>query len=340
MKGLLLDNFELLELLGILYQTLPTVKLSPNVVVLRDDDVPELAGFPKVFTIDKLFNGTEFPLEEFKQTLNAIPYLDKLRVFFAHFRPYKGKITQRKDHWDRFKAWRFDIDHSYPEEHILGLIEKLPLQPNIVKKSNQGWHLIYVFDEFVLRDKYELYLHKGHEEGLLHFRVYRLLTHHIPAYLLSLEEKLDVQASSLVNMIATRFVSETLPAYLLHEPYPLSDFSNTFSHLIPEKPNKSPLNPNGQKAHTNTQKQTQPNGKGKKGDFHAVVEGFYKAHRSSPYTVKDLPKETFYSLLSRCKVLKALDEVWENHSYEEWFIMTNFQAVKILYAENSGEEWH
>ncbi|MFZ8858937.1 MAG: hypothetical protein ACO2PP_00290, partial [Thermocrinis sp.] len=120
--GKTLDNFELLELLGILHQNLLSVKLSPNVVVLRDDDVPELAGFPKVFTIDKLFGGTEFPLEEFKQKLNTLPYLDKLRVFFAHFRPYKGRITQRKDHWDRFKAWRFDVDHPYPEEHILDLI--------------------------------------------------------------------------------------------------------------------------------------------------------------------------------------------------------------------------
>jgi hypothetical protein len=68
------------------------------------------------------------------------------------------------------------------------------------------------------------------------------------------------------------------------------------------------------------------------------VEGYYKAHRSSPYTIHDIPKEVFYSLLDRCEVLKALDKVWKNHSYEEWFIMTNFQAIKILYAEN-GEEW-
>jgi hypothetical protein len=36
MKGILLDNFELLELLGILSQNSSNVKLSPNVVVLRD----------------------------------------------------------------------------------------------------------------------------------------------------------------------------------------------------------------------------------------------------------------------------------------------------------------
>jgi hypothetical protein len=332
MKGLLLGNLELLELLGILSQNLPYVKLSPNVVVLRDDDVPELAGFPKVFTIDKLFNGTEFPLEEFQQTLNTLPYLDKLRVFFAHFRPYKGKITQRKDHWEKFKAWRFDIDHPYPEEHIWNLIEKLPLKPNIVKKSNKGWHLIYAFDEFITRENYEIYLHKGDTVGRLHFMVYRLLTSHIPSYLKTLEEKLDVHASSIVNMIATRFVSENLPAYLLHEPYPLSEFFNAFSHLIPEK------TPTLNKQPTNGQAQTLTQPKGKETTLSEVVESFYKAHKSSPYTHHDVPKETFYSLLDRCEVLKALDRVWENHTYWEWFIMTNYHAIKILYAENKEEE--
>jgi hypothetical protein len=326
MQGVLLDNFALLELLGIISQNLPNVKLFPNVVVLRDDDVPELAGFPKVFTIDKLFGGTEFPLEEFKQLLNSIPYLDKLRVFFAHFRPHNGKITQRKDYWEKFKAWRFDIDHPYPEEHILSLIDPLPLKPNIVKKSNKGWHLIYTFSEFVLRNKYELFLHKGSEEGRLHFMVYRLLTSHIPSYLKSIEGKLDVHASSIVNMIATRFVSENLPAYFFNEPYSLSEFFDAFAHLIPEKLST-----------TNGQNQTPTNGKGR--NLREVADGFYKAHRTSPYKVEDIPKETFYSLLDRCAVLKELDKVWENHSYEEWFIMTNFQAVKILYAENTGEEW-
>jgi len=344
MQGTLLDNFELLELLGIISQNLPLVKLSENVVVLRDDDVPELAGFPKVFTIDQLFNGTEFPLEEFRQLLNTLPYLDKLRVFFAHFRPYNGRITQRKDRWERFKAWRFDIDHPYPEEHILSLIEKLPLKPNIVKKSNKGWHLIYTFEEFITRENYELYLHRNKEEGRLHFMVYRLLTSHTPSYLKSIEEKLDVHASSIVNMIATRFVGENLPAYLLHQPYPLSEFLNAFACLIPENPKptqKTPTKNGTPKAQTNgqtTNGQTQTQPKRKKGDLNEVVESFYKAHRSSPYTIHDVPKETFYSLLDRCSVLKGLDKVWETHSYWEWFILTNFQAIKILYAENREEE--
>jgi hypothetical protein len=320
MKGILLDNFTLLELLGILSQDLLTVKLSPNVVVLRDD-VPELEGVPKVFTIDKLFNGTEFPLSVFRDVINTLPYREHLRVFFAHFRPHNGKITQRKDHWDKFKAWRFDIDHPYPEEHILSLIEKLPLQPNIVKKSKKGWHLIYVFDEFVERNKYDRYIHEGNTDGYLHFMVYRLLTSHIPSYLKSIEEKLDVHASSIVNMIATRFVSENLPAYLLHEPYPLSQFFDAFAHLIPEQTT------NGQ-----------PKPKAKRETLEEAVEGYYRAHRSSPYKVEDIPKETFYSLLNRCEVLKALDKVWENHKYHEWFIMANIQAIKILYAESPEEE--
>ncbi|WP_424160978.1 DUF927 domain-containing protein, partial [Thermocrinis sp.] len=129
-------------------------------------------------------------------------------------------------------------------------------------------------------------------------------------------------------MIATRFVSENLPAYLLHEPYSLSEFFHAFSHLIPEKlstPNEHSING-----------QAQPNGKGR--TLHEAVERYYKAHRTSPYKVEDIPKETFYSLLDRCEVLKALDKVWENHSYDEWIIMANVQAVKILYAENKEEE--
>jgi hypothetical protein len=118
-------------------------------------------------------------------------------------------------------------------------------------------------------------------------------------------------------------VSENLPAYLLHEPYSLSEFFNAFSHLIPEQP-------------TNGQPKTQPNGK--QVDLDEVVESYYKAHKSSPYTIHDIPKETFYSLLDRCAVLKELDKVWENHGYWEWFIMANYQAVKILYAESPEEE--
>jgi hypothetical protein len=325
MIGRAIDNYELLDLIGIIEHHDDLVKLSSNVVVLNDDGIPELKGFGRVFTIDKLFSEVVFTPEELKKALDTTPYLEKLRFFFAHFRPQEnGRITQKADYWDKFKAWRFDVDYLYPEEHILSLIDKLPLKPNIIKRTNKGWHLIYVFDEFILRDNYELYKERFNnfnqakdEQVYLHFIVYELLTNYIPPYLKSLEEKLDLNASSLVNMIATRFVSERLPAYLIREPYTLSEFYEAFKHLI---------------------KTSKDEEKSKARTLKEEVERYYKKNRFSPYTVKDIPKETFYSLLSRCKALEALDEVWENHSYLEWFIMFTYQAIKILYADTPEEE--
>jgi len=328
MIGRAIDNYELLDLIGIIEHHDDFVKLSSDVVVLNDDGIPELKGLGRVFTIDKLFSEVIFTPEELKKALDTTPYLEKLRFFFAHFRPQAdGRITQKADYWDKFKAWRFDVDYLYPEEHILSLIEKLPLKPNIIKRTNKGWHLIYVFDEFILRDNYELYKERFNnfsgvkdEKAYLHFIVYELLTNHIPSYLKSIEEKLDFNASSLVNMIATRFVSERLPAYLIREPYTLSEFYKAFKHLIKtskdekQKENGKPLTPE------------------------QITERFYEENKFSPYTVRDIPKETFYSLLSRCKVLEALEEAWENHSYEEWFIMTTYYAIKILYADTPEEK--
>jgi hypothetical protein len=327
MIGRAIDNYELLDLIGIIEHHGDYVKLSSNVVVLNDESIPELRGFGRVFEIPKLFNEILFTPEELREALNTTPYLEKLRFFFAHFRPQEnGRITQKADYWDKFKAWRFDVDYLYPEEHILSLIDKLPLKPNIIHRSNKGWHLIYVFDEFILRDYYELYKNRFNnfnqvkdEKAYLHFMVYELLTHHIPPYLKSLEEKLDLNASSLVNMIATRFVSERLPAYLIREPYTLSEFYEAFKHLI--KTSKDEKQKENGKIHT----------------LDEIRDKFYEENKFSPYTIKDVPKETFYSLLSKCKVLEALDEAWENHSYEEWFIMTTYYAIKILYADTPEE---
>jgi len=343
MIGRAIDNYELLDLIGIIEQHGDLVKLSSNVVVLNDEGIPELSGLPRVFPIDKLFSEVFFTPEELKKALNTTPYLEKLRFFFAHFRPQEdGRITQRLDYWDKFKAWRFDIDGLHSEEPILDLINELPLKPNIIKRTNGGWHLIYVFDEFILRDNYELYKERFNkinsvkdEKAYLHFIVYELLTNHIPPYLNSIvEEKLkpkldkqeaekvkfDLHASSLVNMIATRFVSERLPAYLIEEPYTLDRFYQAFKHLI------------------KTSKDEKQKENGKPRTLKEITEKFYEENKFSPYTIKDIPKETFYSLLSKCKVLEALDEAWETHSYEEWFIMTTYQAIKILYADNPEEE--
>jgi len=343
MIGRAIDNYELLDLIGIIEQHGDLVKLSSNVVVLNDEGIPELSGLPRVFPIDKLFSEVFFTPEELKKALNTTPYLEKLRFFFAHFRPQEdGRITQRLDYWDKFKAWRFDIDGLHSEEPILDLINELPLKPNIIKRTNGGWHLIYVFDEFILRDNYELYKERFNkinsvkdEKAYLHFIVYELLTNHIPPYLNSIvEEKLkpkldkqeaekvkfDLHASSLVNMIATRFVSERLPAYLIREPYTLSEFYEAFKHLI------------------KTSKDEKQKENGKPRTLKEITEKFYEKNKFSPYTIKDITKETFYSLLKRCRVLEALDEAWETHSYEEWFIMTTYQAIKILYADTPEEE--
>jgi hypothetical protein len=327
MIGRAIDSYELLDLIGIIEQHGDLVKLSSNVVVLKDESIPELNGFPRVFPIDKLFREVVFTPEELRKALNTTPYLEKLRFFFAHFRPQEnGRITQKADYWDKFKAWRFDVDYLYPEEHILSLIDRLPLKPNIIKRTNGGWHLIYIFDEFILRDYYELYKERFNklnsvkdEKVYLHFIVYELLTNHIPPYLKSLEEKLDLNASSLVNMIATRIVSERLPAYLIREPYTLSEFYSAFKHLI------------------KTSKHEEQKENGKPSTLKEIVEKFYGEDKFSPYTIRDIPKETFYSLLSRCKALEALDEAWETHSYEEWFIMTTYYAIKILYADTPEE---
>jgi hypothetical protein len=328
MIGRAIDNYELLDLIGIIEHHGDYVKLSSSVVVLNDEDIPELKGLGRVFPIDKLFSEVLFTPEELRKALNTTPYLEKLRFFFAYFRPQEnGRITQRLDYWDKFKAWRFDVDYLYPEEHILSLIDKLPLKPNIIKRTNKGWHLIYVFDEFILRDNYELYKNRFNnfsgvkdEKAYLHFIVYELLTNHIPPYLKSLEEKLDLNASSLVNMIATRFVSERLPAYLIREPYTLSEFYEAFKHLI------------------RTSKEEKQKENGKPLTLDKIRDKFYEENKFSPYTIKDITKGNFYSSLSKCKVLEALDEAWENHSYEEWFIMTTYQAIKILYADTPEEE--
>jgi len=327
MIGRAIDNYELLDLIGIIEHHDDLVKLSSNVVVLNDESITELKGLPRVFPIDKLFSEVVFTPEELKKALDTTPYLEKLRFFFAHFRPQEdGRITQKADYWDKFKAWRFDVDYLYSEEYILSLIEKLPLKPNIIHRTNKGWHLIYVFDEFILRDNYELYKDRFNnfgavkdEKAYLHFIIFELLTNHIPSYLKSIEEKLDFNASSLVNMVATRFISERLPAYLIEEPYTLDRFYQAFKHLI------------------KTSKEEKQKENGKPRTLDEIRDKFYEENRFSPYTIRDIPKETFYSLLSKCKVLEALDEAWETHSYEEWFIMTTYYAIKILYADTPEE---
>jgi hypothetical protein len=304
------DNYDFLSQLGLIEHAGEFVKLVSNAVVLKDQDIPEFDGLPKVFALNTLFTEQFFREDELRQALNTAEYPKHLRVFIPHFEPQdNGKIIQKADSWSKFKAWRFDIDYNYSLDHIINLCKKLPLPPNIIKKSKKGWHLIYVFDEFITREYYELYLNRFNnfsEEKpdnivYLQFMVYELLTNYIPLYLKELEPKFDQQASSVISLIGTRFVSEDLPAYGIKPAYSLYEFYEAFKHI-------------------------------------KLDTFYYKDDKPSPYTISDIPKDTFYSLLSRCGVLKALDEAWESHSYNEWFIMFNYYAIKILYADTPEEK--
>jgi len=325
-----INSYQLLDLLGLIEPVGEYVKLSDRAVVLKDD-IP-IQGLPnsKTFTLDKILNEKIFKKEELWTALQNLPYLKHLRVFFAKFRPDQdGRITQKADLWDQIKAWRYDIDVVKDEDllndreraiqkinekvrDIQELIQKLPLPPNLVKRSNKGWHLIYVLKEFITRDAYETYLKhynnpKPNKDDDIadQFIVFELLSKYIPKYLVELDPNigLDIQASKKISSIATRFVSDDLPAYVLNPPYLRKDLRKAFEFLLLD----------------NTEE-----------------EVVYKQGKT-PYTVKDISKNTFLSLMDRCSVLKALDEDWENHSEYEWYVMTNYYAIRILYAETPKE---
>lgn len=332
-----LNNYQLLDLLGLLvdlgYDN--EISLPSNVVVLKDN-IP-IKGIPKskIFTLNRLFTIDDegFIIDKglLENKLEGFPFLKHLRVFFAKFTPdEEGIVTQKSDMWEEIKAWRYDIDVLKDEDlvkdkegaikrledkwnDILEMISTLPLKPNIIKRSNKGWHLIYVFDEFITRDAYDTYLERYNKPGGYNikddiadqFMVFELLTKYIPKYLAELEPLIDIQASNKISSIATRFITEELPAYLIHEPYSLKEFYNAFAFLLDR-------------------------------DKEEDIEVLYK-QGTIPYTPNDISKETFLSLMDRCGVLKALDENWENHTEPEWFVMTNYYAIRILYAETPEE---
>jgi len=180
-----LNNYQLLDLLGLItdlgYDN--KVSLSPYAVVLKDDI--HIKGLPigKTFTLNMLFTDDDndsFFIDKglLEDKLENLPFLKHLRIFFAKFSPDKeGVVTQKADMWKEIKAWRYDIDVIKDEDlekdkegaikrlndkwnDILELIKTIPLEPNILKRSNKGWHLIYVFDEFITRDTYNEYLER------------------------------------------------------------------------------------------------------------------------------------------------------------------------------------
>ena len=329
----LINNYQLLDLLGLLEPINGLVKLPSNALILKDNiPIPELPNSP-TFTMDRLFNNVAFEKDELETTLDNLPYLRHLRVFFGRFRPDEnGRITHKAGLWDKIKAWRFDIDVVKDEdlardkeeankridaklEELLALIEdkKLPLAPNLLKRSNKGWHLIYVFDEWITRDAYETYKKERKnpfnvpDDSITdQFKVFELLTNqnrYITKFIAELEPQLDEGASINIAQIATRFITEDLPAYLIHEPYSLKEFRKAFEYLMDKVKDE---------------------------------EVMYKQDKT-PYTTYDIPKETFLSLMDRCDVLKALDEDWENHGNNEWYVMINYYAIRILYADTPQE---
>ncbi|MBX0310297.1 MAG: DUF927 domain-containing protein [Sulfurihydrogenibium sp.] len=303
------SNCEFLELLGLVENSEGHLKVS-KAVVLKDENTPGFKNYPMTFTLDKILRGSYSTANELDEALKETPYLEDLRIFIPHFRPQEnGLITQKAQYWDKFKAWRFDIDKEYSIKDITNYCLKLPLLPNIVRKSKRGWHLIYLFDKYITREAYELYLsqssNRQDENVYLQFMIYQLLTKHIPVYLRDkVKIPIDIGASSNISMIATRLITTDLPATYLREPYSLSEFYKAFKDAILETfdiENDKDSNPPPNKLQ-----------------------------------LSDIPKETVYSLISKCHVLQALEKDWERHGYYEWLTITNYYAIKFL-AEKTEE---
>jgi hypothetical protein len=328
----MLDSFGMIEML-------PNYRyrLSSNAVVMRDENDTAFTDKPKIFPLSEIFQQKEFThdqlIEAFKEKEEDLKHL---RVFLAFFNPQEnGRLSQKHDYWVKFKAWRYDIDYVYPEDYIKELIGKLPLAPQIVKRSYKGWHLIYAFNDFIKREEVEAY--KGYNEKYyLPYMVYEILTKLLPFYLKELEPKLDINASKNISLIATRFISEELPAY---KGNPRSnfiictaeDFVRVYSFLT-KKTFKYDNNLDLNKVDLNKRDLD------KDGLNKLDLSNLDYGNEESGFTVSDISKEEFYTAISRCGVIKALDEDWESHGYEEWFLMTTLYAIKILYAENEEEK--
>ena len=328
-----LDNYDLLRLFGVFEKVDETdrvYRISPNVLVLRDENDVTFRDKPKIFPLcdvfeNKLLRYHSLNNNELRdETIRVSDKLKNLRLFIPFFQPQPdGRLSQKQDYWLKFKAWRYDIDEpNYTFEQMLELAKKLPLMP-IIKKSNKGWHFIYVFDKFIERSEVEAY--KGYNEKYyLPYKVYEILTQLLPFYLKELEPKLDVKASSNISMIATRFISSALPAYYFRVnlyvelEYSLERFFNAYSFL--------------------TKKVFKYENYEIKYDLKSDDDKQDSNNEKSTFTISDISKEEFYTAISRCMVLKVLDDDWENHGYEEWFLMTTLYAIKILYAENEEEK--
>jgi len=332
----LINNYQLLDLLGLIEPVNGLVRLSDKALLLKDKDVriPELPNSMS-FPLKALLTKELYTQEELEQALNDLAdayYIKNLRIFLSQFNPDdSGMISHRAELWDRFKAWRYDIDIVDKEEfkkdpegalrkieakekEILTLIDKLPLIPNILKRSTKGIHLFYVFNDFITREDLKTYdkrfntpfKDKGDHPVIDKATVYNLVSDRIPQFLAKYEPLLDKGASNKITMIATRFITNELPAYLLHEPYSFKEFLEAFEFLNNEVENES------------------------KGEV------IYTTGKD-PLTINNLTLETFLSVIGRCPARRMMDENWETHSYKEWFVMFTDYAIKILLARTPEE---
>lgn len=265
----LINNYQLLDLLGLIEPAGEFVRLSDKALLLKDEGIriPELPNSMR-FPLKALLTKELYTQEELEQALNDLAdayYIKHLRIFLSQFNPDEnGIITHRAELWDRFKAWRYDIDIVDKEEfkkdpkgalrkieakekEILALLDKLPLHPNIIKRSNRGIHLFYVFNDFITREDLKTYHErfntsvkdKGDHPVIDKATVYHLVSDRIPKFLVKSGFELDMGASSRITAIATRFITNELPAYLLHEPYSFKEFITAFEFLNNEVENES-----------------------------------------------------------------------------------------------------
>jgi len=313
-----IDNYDMLDMFGMIekYDN-GTCRLARNIVVLRDDEDSMYVSKPKTFPLNELFSEEVFTPEELRQHLEFRKEdFRHLRLFLSYYRYHKNEkgklvLTQRKEDWYKYKAWRYDIDDpNYTLEQVLELVNKVPLKFNMVKKSNKGWHLFYVFDRFIERSEVEQYNpHTG--QYYLPYKVHEILTQLLPFYLKELEPKLDHKASMVITSVATRFIRDNLPAYVLNPEYSLETFVNAYSFLEKKTFAYEDIDPK------------------------KVFKEILKAENKAVFT--NVSRQEFYSGIARCGVIKILDENWENHSYHDWFFMACVYAGKIYYAETEEE---
>jgi len=156
------NNYSMLYNLGMVSYAHKRYSFSENVIVVRDDDDFKMLGKPKVFPLSDLLKYMYYVdvskmIEEIDE--NRKQNLGQLKLFLAFFNKQKDhSLINERDSWFKIKAWRYDIhDPSYTLGQVVELCDKLPLFPNWLKKSSNGWHLIYIFNKFIERSIIEHY---------------------------------------------------------------------------------------------------------------------------------------------------------------------------------------